>query len=99
MQAMLHFLNKNVKLVYIKLKKQISMRYTDKEGNTLNLDEVRGSPVVARRGLSDQAMTADSFLMVADVYIREPLEMYFNAIGELRAGKRPKGAVAIPSNS
>lgn len=59
------------------------MRYTDKEGNSINLND---------------AMTADSFLMVTDVYIREPLEMYFNAAGELRAGKRPKGVVAIHSN-
>ena len=55
------------------------MRYTDKEGNTLNLNE---------------AMAANSFLMVADIYTREPLEMYFNAQAELRAGKRPKGAAA-----
>ncbi len=55
------------------------MRYTDQEGNILNLNE---------------AMAANSFLMVADVYTREPLEMYFNAEGDLRAGKRPKGAVA-----
>lgn len=55
------------------------MRYTDQEGNILNLNE---------------AMTANSFLMVSDVYTREPLEMYFNAEGDLRAGKRPKGAVA-----
>jgi len=43
-------------------------------------------------------MTADSFFMVADVYIREPLEMYFNAEKELRAGKRLKGAVATLSS-
>lgn len=55
------------------------MRYTNKEGTTLNLDE---------------AMTANSFFMEADVYIREPLEMYFNQKGELRAGKRPNKAVA-----
>lgn len=55
------------------------MRYTNKEGNTLKLN---------------QAMAADSFLMEADLYICEPLEMYFNAEGELRAGKRPQGAVA-----
>ena len=59
------------------------MRYTDKEGNTLSLND---------------AMTADSFLIVADVYVREPLEMYFNVEGELRAGKRPKGAVATLRN-
>jgi len=55
------------------------MYYVDKEGNTLNLSE---------------AMAADSFLMEADLYTSEPVEMYFNAQGELRAGKRPKGAVA-----
>ena len=55
------------------------MRYTDKEGNTLNLNE---------------CMTADSFLMEADVYICEPLEMHFNQKGELRAGKKPKKAAA-----
>ena len=55
------------------------MRYTDKEGNTLTLNE---------------CMTADSFLMEADVYISEPLEMYFNQKAELRAGKRPQKAVA-----
>lgn len=59
------------------------MRYTNKEGNTLNINE---------------AMAADSFLMEADVYISEPLEMYFNAQGELRAGKRPKGVIAAPSD-
>lgn len=59
------------------------MRYTDKQGNNLNLND---------------AMAADSFLMVADVYVREPLEMYFNAAGELRAGKRPKGVAAIPTD-
>ncbi len=37
------------------------MRYTDREGNTLNLNE---------------CMTADSFFMEADVSIREPLEMH-----------------------
>jgi hypothetical protein len=58
------------------------MRYTDKEGNTLNLND---------------CMTADSFFMEADVYICEPLEMYFNQKGELRAGKRPKKAVATSS--
>lgn len=55
------------------------MRYTNKEGNTLKLNE---------------AMAADSFLMEGDLYLCEPLEMYFSAKGELRAGKRPKGAVA-----
>ncbi len=59
------------------------MRYTDKEGNTLNLNE---------------CMTADSFLMEADVYICEPLEMHFNQKGELKAGKRPKKAVASTSS-
>jgi len=58
------------------------MRYTDKEGNTLNLNE---------------CMTADSFFMEADVYIREPLEMHFNQEGELRAGKKPKKAVSTSS--
>lgn len=51
------------------------MRYTDKEGKTLQLDE---------------CMTADSFFMEADMYIREPLEMHFDQEGELRAGKKPK---------
>lgn len=58
------------------------MRYTDKEGNTLNLNE---------------CTTADSFFMEADVYIREPLEMHFNQEGELRAGKKPKKAVSTSS--
>lgn len=58
------------------------MRYTDKEGNTLSLNE---------------CMTANSFFMEADVYIREPLEMYFNDKGELRAGKRPQKQVATTS--
>lgn len=55
------------------------MRYTNNEGNTLNHNE---------------AMAAVSFLIEADVYICEPLEMYFNAEGELKAGKRPRAAVA-----
>lgn len=55
------------------------MRYTDKQGNSLNLNE---------------CMTAESFFMEADVYIDEPMEMYFNQQGELRAGKRPKTAIA-----
>lgn len=55
------------------------MRYTNKEGNTLSLNE---------------CMTADSFLMETDVYIREPLEMHFNQKAELKAGKKPKKAVA-----
>ncbi len=38
------------------------MRYTDKEGNTLDVSEY---------------MTADSFLMEPDVYTCEPLEMHF----------------------
>lgn len=54
------------------------MRYTDKEGNTLNINE---------------CMAADSFFMEAEVYTCEPTEMYFNQDGELRAGKRPKKAV------
>ncbi len=58
------------------------MRYTDKEGNTLDLNE---------------CMTADSFLMEPDVYTYEPLEMYFNQKGDLKAGKRPKKAVASTS--
>jgi len=53
------------------------MRYTDKQGNILSLDE---------------SMTADSFFMEADVYTDEPLEMHFNQEGELRAGKNPKKA-------
>ena len=57
------------------------MRYTDKEGNTLNLNEY---------------MAADSFLMEPDVYTCEPLEMHFNS-GDLKAGKRPKKPVARPS--
>lgn len=56
------------------------MRYTDQEGNTLNLNE---------------CMTADSFFMETDVYIREPLEMHFNQKGELRAGKKPNKAIAL----
>lgn len=55
------------------------MRYTDKQGNSLNLNE---------------CMTAESFYIEADVYIDEPTEMYFNQKGELRAGKRPKTAIA-----
>ncbi len=55
------------------------MRYTDKEGNTLNINE---------------CMTADSFFIEAADYTYEPTEMYFNQQGELRAGKRPKKAVA-----
>ena len=58
------------------------MRYTDQEGNTLNLND---------------CMTADSFFMETDVYIREPLEMHFNQKGELRAGKKPKKAAATSS--
>ncbi len=58
------------------------MRYTDKEGNTLNLNE---------------CMTADSFLMEPDVYICEPLEMHFNQKGDLKAGKRPNKAVVSKS--
>lgn len=56
------------------------MRYTDKEGNTLNINEY---------------MTAESFFIEAETYTCEPLEMHFNAEGELRAGKRPNKAVAI----
>ncbi len=55
------------------------MRYTNKEGNTLNLDE---------------CMTADSFFIEPDVYIHEPVEMHFNQKAELKAGKKPKKAVA-----
>ena len=40
------------------------MRYTDKEGNTLEPNEY---------------MTADSFLMETDIYVCEPLEMHFNS--------------------
>ncbi|MBV8884639.1 MAG: hypothetical protein JO235_11675 [Chroococcidiopsidaceae cyanobacterium CP_BM_RX_35] len=58
------------------------MRYTNKEGNTLDLNE---------------CMTADSFLMEPDIYICEPLEMHFNQKGVLKAGKRPKQAVASTS--
>lgn len=39
------------------------MRYTDKQGKTLNLNE---------------CMTTDSFFMQAEVYISEPQEMHFN---------------------
>lgn len=60
------------------------MRYTDKEGKTLNLDD---------------CMTADSFFMEAEVYICEPLEMHFNKEGDLRAGKKPNKAIAhLPSH-
>ncbi|MFQ4146046.1 photosystem II assembly protein Psb34 [Chlorogloeopsis sp. ULAP02] len=55
------------------------MRYTDKEGKTLNLDD---------------CMTADSFFIEAEVYICEPLEMHFNKEGELTAGNKPKKAIA-----
>ncbi|MEW5855931.1 MAG: hypothetical protein AB1861_00880 [Cyanobacteriota bacterium] len=56
------------------------MRYTNKEGNTLTLDE---------------CMTADSFFMEADVYVGEPLEMHFDENQELKAGKKPKKAVTL----
>ncbi len=59
------------------------MRYTDEQGKTLNLNE---------------CITADSFFIEADVYIREPQEMHFNQQGELRAGKKTKKAVAHHSN-
>ena len=36
------------------------MRYTDRKGNTLNLNE---------------CISSDRFFIEADVYIREPLEM------------------------
>jgi hypothetical protein len=55
------------------------MRYTDKDGNNLDLNE---------------RLAADSFFMEADVYISEPLEMHFNQKGELRAGNKSKKAVA-----
>lgn len=55
------------------------MRYTNKQGKTLSLND---------------CMTADSFLMQAEVYISEPQEMHFNPTGELRAGKKPNKAVA-----
>ncbi|MBD2596447.1 ssl1498 family light-harvesting-like protein [Nostoc spongiaeforme FACHB-130] len=55
------------------------MRYTDKEGKILNLDD---------------CMTADSFFMEAEVYICEPLEMHFNKEGDLKAGKKPNKAIA-----
>ncbi|MGL4621605.1 hypothetical protein [Chroococcidiopsis sp.] len=58
------------------------MRYTDKEGNTLNLNE---------------CMIADSFLMEPDVYTCEPLEMHFNQKGDLKAGKRPNKVVVSKS--
>jgi hypothetical protein len=54
------------------------MRYTDKQGKTLNLNE---------------CMTTDSFFMQAEVYISEPQEMHFNQQGELRAGKKSNKAV------
>jgi hypothetical protein len=60
------------------------MRYTDKEGNTLNLNE---------------CMTADSFFMEANVYISEPLEMHFNEAGELRNGKKPQLVAGISAKS
>ncbi|MBD2356087.1 ssl1498 family light-harvesting-like protein [Tolypothrix sp. FACHB-123] len=60
------------------------MRYTDREGTTLNLDD---------------CMTADSFFMEAEVYICEPLEMHFNKQGDLKAGKKPNKAIAhLPSD-
>lgn len=59
------------------------MRYTDEAGNTLNLSD---------------ALTADSFFMEAEVYISEPLEMYFNLEGELKAGKRPKSVANMRSD-
>lgn len=59
------------------------MLYTDKQGKTLNLNE---------------CMTADSFLMQAEVYISEPQEMHFNQTGELKAGKKPNQAVAHRSD-
>lgn len=55
------------------------MRYTNKQGTTLNLDECKA---------------ADSFFIEADVYICEPLEMYFNQEGELKAGKKSHKEVA-----
>ncbi|MBD2449010.1 ssl1498 family light-harvesting-like protein [Nostoc sp. FACHB-152] len=55
------------------------MRYTDKEGKTLNFDDCK---------------TADSFFMEAEVYICEPLEMYFNKEGDLKAGKKPHKAIS-----
>ena len=58
------------------------MRYTGKEGNTLDLNE---------------CMTVDSFLMEPDIYTCEPLEMHFNQKGEMKAGKRPNKAVASTS--
>ncbi|HEY9637891.1 MAG TPA: hypothetical protein V6D14_31150 [Coleofasciculaceae cyanobacterium] len=59
------------------------MRYTDKQGKTLNLNE---------------CMTVDSFFIEAEVYIREPQEMHFNQKGELRAGKKLNKAVAQGSD-
>ncbi|HEY9674693.1 MAG TPA: ssl1498 family light-harvesting-like protein [Waterburya sp.] len=59
------------------------MRYTDNQGKTLSLNE---------------CMTADSFLMQAEVYISEPLEMHFNPQGELQAGKRTNKTVAHRSD-
>lgn len=55
------------------------MRYTNKKGTTLNLDECK---------------TADSFFIEAEVYICEPLEMHFNQQGELKAGKKSNKAIA-----
>jgi len=60
------------------------MRYTDKQGNTLSLNE---------------CMVADSFFMEADVYISEPLEMHFNQAGELQTGKRPQQVVGTSAKS
>jgi len=59
------------------------MLYTDKQGKTLNLNE---------------CMTADSFLMQAEVYISEPQEMHFNPQGELQAGKKSNKTVAHRSD-
>jgi hypothetical protein len=55
------------------------MLYTDKEGKTLN---------------PENCITATSFFIESDVYICEPLEMHFNQAGELKAGKKPKKAIA-----
>lgn len=60
------------------------MRYTDKQGNTLSLNE---------------CMAADSFFMEADVYTSEPLEMHFNEAGELQTGKKPQQMVRTPAKS
>lgn len=59
------------------------MRYTDKQGKTLNLDD---------------CTTADSFFMEAEVYISEPLEMHFNPQGELQAGKKSNKTLAHRSD-